>query len=310
MVKIDGAKVRAIREQKGLTQLYVATVVEVTTDTVSRWENKRYPTIKKENGLKLAEALEVDLSDILDITEVEESAGNDDPAAEKEPLRVASPSPPAAAPAASAWYGKPGHLGLLILIIAVIATIWAGLHYLAPGPALSRTTVTRIVSPHFIPGRPLPVFLKITSSSPESASIILKEEVPPGSTLTASAPPSSGTQGGTIKWLTKVTGSQLFYYTITTDPSFSGTLSFSGSIRDGNDSQETEVDGSSSSSVGLHHWADTDGDNRISDEEILEVYDLVANDSPSPLDLDLLEEIWLGEGYLWHADQQQFSIIE
>ena len=39
MVKIDGTRVRAIREQKGLTQLYVATVVEVTTDTVSRWEN-------------------------------------------------------------------------------------------------------------------------------------------------------------------------------------------------------------------------------------------------------------------------------
>ena len=66
MVKIDGTRVRAIREQKGLTQLYVATVVEVTTDTVSRWENKRYPTIKKENGLKLAEALEVELSEILD----------------------------------------------------------------------------------------------------------------------------------------------------------------------------------------------------------------------------------------------------
>ena len=61
MVKIDGSKVRQIREQKGLTQLYIATAVDVTTDTVSRWENKRYPSIKKENGLRLAEALEVPL---------------------------------------------------------------------------------------------------------------------------------------------------------------------------------------------------------------------------------------------------------
>ena len=66
MIKIDGARIRAIREAKGLTQLYVATAVEVTTDTVSRWENRRYPTIKKENGLKLAQALEVELEDILD----------------------------------------------------------------------------------------------------------------------------------------------------------------------------------------------------------------------------------------------------
>ncbi len=66
MVNIDGAKIRRIREEKGLTQLYVATVVGVTTDTISRWENRRYPTIKKENGVKLAEALESQLADIID----------------------------------------------------------------------------------------------------------------------------------------------------------------------------------------------------------------------------------------------------
>ena len=66
MVKIDGSRVRSLREAKGLTQLYIATVVEVTTDTISRWENKRYPSIKEENGLKLAEALEVTLDDILE----------------------------------------------------------------------------------------------------------------------------------------------------------------------------------------------------------------------------------------------------
>ena len=66
MVKIDGSKVRKLREAKGFTQLYVATVVGVTTDTISRWENKRYPSIKEENGLKLAEALEVSLDQILE----------------------------------------------------------------------------------------------------------------------------------------------------------------------------------------------------------------------------------------------------
>jgi micrococcal nuclease len=36
MVKIDGSKVRSLREAKGLTQLYIATVVEVTTDNYGR----------------------------------------------------------------------------------------------------------------------------------------------------------------------------------------------------------------------------------------------------------------------------------
>ncbi|MBW2329248.1 MAG: helix-turn-helix transcriptional regulator [Deltaproteobacteria bacterium] len=46
MIRIDGAKVRQLREDRGLTQLYMATAVEVTTDTISRWENRRYPTIR------------------------------------------------------------------------------------------------------------------------------------------------------------------------------------------------------------------------------------------------------------------------
>ena len=96
----------------------------------------------------------------------------------------------------------------------------------------------------------------------------------------------------------------------TTDSSFSGSLAFSGSVHDGNGGQPAAIDGGTSSSAGLHHWADTDGDNKISDEEILEVYDLIATDSPSSLDLDLLEEMWLGEGYLWQADQQQFFILQ
>ena len=66
MVKIDGSKVRSLRESKGLTQLYISTVVGVTTDTISRWENKRYPSIKEENALKLADALEVSLEQILE----------------------------------------------------------------------------------------------------------------------------------------------------------------------------------------------------------------------------------------------------
>ena len=309
MVKIDGTKVRAIREQKGLTQLYVATVVEVTTDTVSRWENRRYPTIKKENGLKLAEALEVELSEILDSADQEAPVDEDVSEFADQALRSSADPSADRIFISSSWYKKPGHLSILIVVAALIGGIWAVLHYLTPAPSVSETTVTRVVSPHFIPGRPLPVFLKIVNPSPEAVSIILNEKLPPGSTFNSAFPSSSGTQGETVKWLTKITGSDLFYYTISTSPSFSGTLSFSGSVRDGNNSQPAAILGDVSTKASLHHWADIDGDNRISDEEILRVYDLVANEAPSALDLDLLEEMWLGEGYQWQPEQQQFSIL-
>ena len=56
-VAVDGTKVRTIREGKKLTQLYVASVVGVTTDTISRWENNRYPTRKRDNAQKVAGAI-------------------------------------------------------------------------------------------------------------------------------------------------------------------------------------------------------------------------------------------------------------
>ncbi|RMF44936.1 MAG: XRE family transcriptional regulator, partial [Deltaproteobacteria bacterium] len=64
-VSIDGRVIRQIREDKKLTQLYVAKVVGVTTDTISRWENNRYPSIKRDNALLLSEALEVPVETLL-----------------------------------------------------------------------------------------------------------------------------------------------------------------------------------------------------------------------------------------------------
>jgi len=66
MARIDGAEIRRLRESKGLTQLYLATFIGVTTDTISRWENRRYPSIKLDNAERLAQALEVNLQAILD----------------------------------------------------------------------------------------------------------------------------------------------------------------------------------------------------------------------------------------------------
>ena len=38
MVQVSGPKIRSLREEQNLTQLYLATAVGVTTETISRWE--------------------------------------------------------------------------------------------------------------------------------------------------------------------------------------------------------------------------------------------------------------------------------
>ena len=312
MIKIDGAKVKAIREAKGLTQLYVATVVEVTTDTVSRWENKRYPTIKKENALRLAEALEVELSEILDSPEPEQpepAAANLD---EKEPSGSGAeagreseyrrePQP---------WYRRLGHLGIIVATVMLIGSGWFIYSFFGSRSTPADLSVTRIVAPHFVAGRPLPVFLKVHGGADAPVSIILKEELPPGSLLETASPPLSGNADKTIKWLTKISGPSLFFYTITTEPTFTGTLHFSGTARDAHAQQAQAIGGSERSEAGHYHWADSDGDNRISDEEILMVYDLLSGETSQIIDLDLLEEMWLGDGYLWQPQQQRFSIVQ
>src|SRR4051794_38221369 len=84
-VAIDGARIRTIREAKRLTQLYVASVVGVTTDTISRWENNRYPSIRRDNAEKLAGALEVTLDEIVRKEDPEVAPTLPPPAAERRP---------------------------------------------------------------------------------------------------------------------------------------------------------------------------------------------------------------------------------
>src|SRR6185369_18076233 len=105
VVSIDGNKIRTIREANKLTQLYVASVVGVTTDTISRWENNRYPSIKRDNALRLAGALEVDLAAILK---------EEEPAT---PSAEATPAPRVGA----RW---PSIAGILLVVLAVGATVF------------------------------------------------------------------------------------------------------------------------------------------------------------------------------------------
>jgi transcriptional regulator with XRE-family HTH domain len=312
MIKIDGTKIRRIREQKGLTQLYIATAVEVTTDTVSRWENKRYPSIKKENGVKLAQALEVTLDEILDsVPEVQSIDSNTHQPEQNNSADAESPATTVTRPATPLLSLKTA-LFLTLMFIPLFGVIIYFL-YFQEDTVLPQVIVKRTVSANFIAGQPLPVFVHISSSTDHPVSFILRENLPPGATVLATYPEISEKhkKNNSIQWLGNISTSALFIYTISTTEQFSGTILFDGILKISSSSKgEIMVSGDQNSAAGLHHWADKNQDNRISDEEILTIYDLTNSNQHAEIDMDLLEEIWLGDGYIWQPKEQQFSILE
>lgn len=288
MVKIDGAKVKRLREELGLTQLYLATAVQVTTDTISRWENKRYPSIKKENGLKLAEALEVELDALLE-TKIE----------------------PHPAVTKSLHIKKSWPLLIFSATTAVIIGLF-GYVLINQSPPVNLLAI-RAMPSHCISGQPFPVTITIINGPEKSAAIILKENLPEGSTILKTIPEVSaaGVRNAKIKWLRKIVKKELFSYAVKIDKKENYLVSFSGSISMNHGSSDSlTISGDSEIKIGEHHWADINGDNVISDNEILTVYDRYSDMEQLELNVDLMEGIWLGSGYSWNKATSSFEIFE
>ena len=299
--RIDGSKIRALRERKELTQLYVATVVGVTTDTISRWENRRYPTIKQENAQKLAEVLEVDLSDILDT-----ESPTDQPA-KKEPSPVNS---------------NKKNTSVIISIIVIIFAIALGVAtVLKPRkanevpPAI--ITVRRILPAHIAPGQPFPVIIRVNISPSAAYSMIIRETVPLDCLVIKGLPSFANLDDkiGVLKWIGKTTANTSFSYLARTKQSvpMGKQLVFSGqaTFKKEGDSVQIPILGDDTVSLQKLHWADSNGDYRIDDEEILAIYDqleamteLGAGDFQSDV-----EDIWAANGYRWDEDTGDFIII-
>lgn len=299
MVKIDGSRVKKLRESKGLTQLYIATVVGVTTDTISRWENKRYPSIKEENGLKLAEALEVSLEEIL---EKEEEA----PAQEIVQEANISPTRMPKSSRILLWL-------LLLAVVLLLPFIW----YSFQEPAPISISATRLLPPHIPAGEPFPVIIQVTTKQQGPFSLILKETLPDNCEPVASSPPFTGfdKKSRSLKWISRTTGlTTVFVYLAKQEINPTGSangspLRFSGSVtlRD-KESSETIIAGSLVLPLSDFHWADANRDNRIEDNEILEVYDTYSALDSINYNWQKIDEIWSGTGYYWDKNKKQYII--
>jgi transcriptional regulator with XRE-family HTH domain len=298
MVKIDGSKVRSLRESKGLTQLYISAVVGVTTDTISRWENKRYPSIKEENALKLAEALEVSLDQILD----KESPSEPD---ETPTIAVSHPRTP-----------KSNKILLWILLLTavlLIPFIWYSLKQSIPVTIFA----SRLLPPQIPEGQPFPVVIQVTTNQEGPFSLILKETLPEGCEPIVSAPPFTGfdKKNRNLKWITRTTGQiTTFVYLAKKLKRDTGStndipLKFNGSVtlRD-KKSSETIIAGSLVLPIAEYHWADANRDNRIEDAEILAVYDTFSALDNVQYDWQKIDDIWSGKGYYWDNNREEYII--
>ena len=302
MVKIDGAKVKLLRENQGLTQLYLTTAVQVTTDTISRWENKRYPSIKKENGLNLAEALGVKLEDILETpTAIEEVTDEESTVPSQFQTAVSN----------GGIFKK---FWPLYILGATFTAILGTIGYFLINPSVPVTlSAERSLPVHCIPGQPFPVIIKVTGLPAGSTALILKERFPENAKILKTVPEvnAAGVKNGRIKWLKKIEHNALFFYVLSIDGQETEHLLFSGSVAiNSSSSHLLPVTGDTKISLGKHHWADSDKDNLISDNEILTVYDRYSGIKELGLDLDLIEEIWLGSGYNWNQKTSSFEIFE
>jgi transcriptional regulator with XRE-family HTH domain len=301
MAKIDGSKVRSLREAKGLTQLYIATVVGVTTDTISRWENKRYPSIKEENALKLAEALEVPLDEIL----------------EKEEEIVKPEETPTAVVSRSKQPKSNRILLWLMLLVVFLLLPFAWYHFQKPEPIT--IFATRLLPPHIPGGQPFPVIIQVRTKLHGPFSLILRETLPADCEPIVSSPPFTGMdkKTGSLKWITRTNGQvTTFVYLARKLVSESSTpddtsLRFSGSVtlRD-KKSSETTIAGSLVLPLAAYHWADANKDNRIEDDEILAVYDTFSALDNVEYDWQEIDDIWSGEGYRWDGNKKEFVILQ
>ncbi len=289
-VEIDSEAIRRIREEKRLTQLYVSNVVGVTTDTVSRWENNRYPTIRKDNALKLAEALDVELERILKARDsIVDIAGNEaDGDVKRSSLKKT-----------------------IIIAGCLVVLVGAGvLFYLKlflPVPI----TVLRYLPAYAAPGAS--VLIRVQVESEESMKVILKEEIPAGWQLEGSFPEASKVDNahGVVRWIFKHSPrDKNIYYRlrVASVVEASGKVPVSGSLVANYSGRQSQIEIPSIGQLKIapYHWADSDGNNIIDDMEILSVSDYAEEAGDELVGWDQLEQLWEAGHYRWDMNQEKF----
>ena len=284
-VRLDGAAIRRFREEQKLTQFYISKVVGVTTDTVSRWENNRYPSVRRENALLLSEALEVPVEQIL----LDDEATSDQ---RSFPVR------------STLTVGS-------VIIAALVSYL-----LLNPAPAVNyQLSVQRLLPPHAAVATRLPVGVSIEVTGAIDG-MVLRENFPQGFKLVEASPPPSSldNEAGTARWILQTVSQKLLVrYLLQADHSVKAgeSLVFQGELVANSKGENTSsvVSGATRIRADVYHWADANRDLIIDDGEALDASVLSIAMENIHIDWDLVEDIWDAGRYQLNTDTNKFVAI-
>ena len=141
--------------------------------------------------------------------------------------------------------------------------------------------------------------------------LLVRENVPDGVEILKTVPDATSQSDNILKWIRKEGSEHLLTgYLARAAGEYGKQFPFSGSIavRQGQ-KQEADISGDEVIRLEPVHWADTNGDFIINDDEVLEVYDKFGGLAGLAVDLDSIEEIWMGSGYRWDKKSQTIKIL-
>jgi len=303
-VDINGEKIRLVREERGLTQLYLATVVGVTTDTISRWENRRYPSIKVENAKKLAEALEIPLEDLLDA-----AGGSSEPEESSDSLESSGASEDKQTHIPAIFRRK---ILWILAVLALVAAVGTGALYLWFNQ--SALQARRIMPKQTAPNLSFPVLIEVRGPVESRSSLLVRDEIEGDVEAFGAMEGGKPKQfGKNPRWIGRLhNGKAVFLYMVTpgkrVKPEQTITISGDFITREGQLLGD-KINGSSQIQISLYHWADTDQDYVISDDEILKAYETYSLPGDPSINFTALEELWLAGKYTWNKRTQAFDPV-
>ena len=307
-VRLDSKKIKKIREQRGLTQLYVATVVGVTIDTISRWENKRYPSVKRENAIKLAQTLEVDVEEILEEDISDERDENESQYSTlQEPQEENSDD---SVQRVTKGRKKFFVSMAVIAIIFALTGLFTGYWVFRPSGLSLNINAIRNLPVHCAPGALFPVLIRIDITPMAKRTVLLKEDIPRTLKVIKATPKYTSLEKGLLKWIYQGETSNLKFVYVGKMPlpaRENKRLRFRGTVTIKTDQTvSVGIGGNNCIAAAPFHWADKNGDNTIDDEEILDAYELLSGVKGMNKLLKEVENLWAVGMYQWDQKTNRF----